>query len=156
MRLEGVQVRDEMPGLYGFRYDAWPGEEGVLEPGQSVTARAYYRLTAADVEARAVRNAATAEGRTVDGILAEDASAVVTPVGEVALTGADVGRLVGLALSLLLVGGVLVLGRRRSGEATAGGAAGRCSSSSPSPPAAGAGRRRPRCRPRPRRRRTSR
>ncbi|WBL19807.1 DUF7507 domain-containing protein [Citricoccus sp. NR2] len=59
--LTGVSITDPMVGLSELSY-SWPGEVGVLAPGESVTASATYVLTQADVDAGVVVNAATAEG----------------------------------------------------------------------------------------------
>src|SRR5690606_108916 len=75
--LTNVSVTDELPGLSAISY-AWPGAEGVLEIGQSVTATATYTVTAADVNAGNVHNSATAEG-TPPTTPAEPAPPLVPP-----------------------------------------------------------------------------
>lgn len=57
--LTGVTIDDQLEGLSELEY-AWPGEVGVLLPGESVTATATYALTQADIDAGGVHNAATA------------------------------------------------------------------------------------------------
>ncbi|MGY0652325.1 beta strand repeat-containing protein, partial [Luteimonas sp. A537] len=59
--LTGVSVTDPLPGLSAITY-AWPGADGVLDAGQSVTATATYTVTAADVNAGNVHNSAIAGG----------------------------------------------------------------------------------------------
>ena len=60
--LRDVSVTDALPGLSAVVYGAWPEAEGVLAPGQSVTATATYTLTQADRDAGVVENTATATG----------------------------------------------------------------------------------------------
>jgi len=62
VRLTGVSIVDEMEGLSEISYE-WPGEEGVLEPGEAVTATATYALTQDDIENEEVHNSATAVGQ---------------------------------------------------------------------------------------------
>src|SRR5690606_20013723 len=59
--LTNVSVTDELPGLSAISY-AWPGADGVLLAGESVTATATYTVTAADVDAGNVHNSAIAGG----------------------------------------------------------------------------------------------
>jgi uncharacterized repeat protein (TIGR01451 family) len=63
-----VAVRDELPGLSALTFDSYPsGTDGVLAPGQSVTAKATYVLTQKDIDAGLVENTASAVARTVAG-----------------------------------------------------------------------------------------
>jgi uncharacterized repeat protein (TIGR01451 family) len=114
----GVAVADEMPGLGEVVYGSWPGEPGVLAPGQSVTARATYTVTAADVAAGSVSNTATAIGTSADpavpGPTGDDDTAVApTHPRVLAFTGAEPGALGLLALLTLTTGLWLVVGGRR-------------------------------------------
>ncbi|WP_430591968.1 DUF7507 domain-containing protein [Humidisolicoccus flavus] len=77
--LTNVTLRDELPGLSPVEFAAWPGEAGVLEPGQSVTATASYELTQADVDAGAVVNVALAEGTPPSTIDSNDPEAPPVP-----------------------------------------------------------------------------
>ncbi|WP_191090010.1 DUF7507 domain-containing protein [Nesterenkonia ebinurensis] len=72
--LSEVTIEDELEGLSEivFADDAWPGEEGVLSPGESVTGTATYTLTQADVDAGQVENTATTEGTPPSGDPVED------------------------------------------------------------------------------------
>ncbi|TSD68031.1 vWA domain-containing protein [Aeromicrobium piscarium] len=60
--LTGVTLDDPLPGLSDIAFGTWPGESGVLEPTQSVTATATYELTQADVNNGRVENTVTATG----------------------------------------------------------------------------------------------
>ncbi|MGO1543843.1 MAG: DUF7507 domain-containing protein [Gulosibacter sp.] len=59
--LTDVEITDPMPGLGDLSY-TWPGENGVLAPGEQVTATAEYTLTQADIDAGEVANTATIIG----------------------------------------------------------------------------------------------
>ncbi|WP_227453656.1 DUF11 domain-containing protein [Paenarthrobacter sp. YJN-D] len=131
--LKGVVVNDSMPGLSALNY-AWPGDAGVLLPGQTVTATATYAITQADINAGNVANTATATGIPPAGppVSTPPATAEVTfpptvpPAapsasdqsgGSLASTGVV---LTVLPISLLVVGAGLFLflaGRRKRSEA---------------------------------------
>ncbi|MFM2475550.1 DUF7507 domain-containing protein, partial [Burkholderia cenocepacia] len=92
--LTEIALRDELDGLGPIEID-WAGStdpatgEGVLSPGESVTATATYVLTQADVDAGGVVNAAEVSGAIVgcdDAACAtvEDDDTVVTPLAPVA------------------------------------------------------------------------
>ncbi|MFC3240919.1 CshA/CshB family fibrillar adhesin-related protein, partial [Luteimonas padinae] len=80
--LTGVSVTDELAGLSAIVY-AWPGAEGVLLAGQSVTATATYTVTAADVNAGNVHNSATAGGTPPSTPSNPTPPPITTPPGEV-------------------------------------------------------------------------
>ncbi len=61
--LHDVAVTDEFEGLSAIEY-AWPGEEGVLKPGESVTATATSVLTQKQVDAGTISNTATVDGKS--------------------------------------------------------------------------------------------
>ncbi|MBO1738489.1 DUF11 domain-containing protein [Leifsonia sp. TF02-11] len=85
--LTGVTITDPLPGLSGLTF-SWPGTPGTLAPGQSVTAVATYTLTAADVNAGAVVNTATATGTDPGGdpVTGDDTTTVsITPAPGIAL-----------------------------------------------------------------------
>ena len=96
-----------MPSVY-----AWPGVEGELTPGETMTATATYTLTAADITAKKLTNNASLRGLT--GVLAEvSAEASVTldappePVASgLASTGVN-GLVLATIGSLLLGAGLL-------------------------------------------------
>ncbi|MCM3661127.1 VWA domain-containing protein [Georgenia satyanarayanai] len=123
--LSGVEIVDEKEGLYGFSYGEWPGEAGVLAPGQSVTATVRYDLTEADVEALEVRNTATAVGTPPAGpevgdedeavveIERSEVSAPTVPQAALPSTGAAGAPWLALA-ALLLLGGAALRTRVRS------------------------------------------
>ncbi|MGJ9412632.1 hypothetical protein ACHAAC_07960 [Aeromicrobium sp. CF4.19] len=79
--LTDVALDDPLPGLSDVVFGDWPGEAGVLEPGESVTATASYELKQADVNAGQVENAVTAEGTppTGDPVDNEDTDIVEIP-----------------------------------------------------------------------------
>ena len=60
--LTDVSVSDELDGISEISYGTWPGEAGVLAPGESVSATASYTLTDADLLTGSVDNHATATG----------------------------------------------------------------------------------------------
>ncbi|WP_052193535.1 DUF7507 domain-containing protein [Microbacterium sp. ZOR0019] len=64
--LTGVEVTDVLPGLSSLAYD-WPGADGVLKPGDTVTATATYGITLADIDAGHAANSATATGSPPSG-----------------------------------------------------------------------------------------
>ncbi|WP_420114841.1 DUF7507 domain-containing protein [Pseudactinotalea sp.] len=119
--LTGVVITDELAGLSAIAYN-WPGEAGVLAPGEIVTATATYALTSADVSRGEVANSASVSGQpgpVGDPVEADDSTVVeVPPVPSqppVADTGADISGITVLAIVLLLLTGaaMLVISRRR-------------------------------------------
>ncbi|WP_347109245.1 hypothetical protein AAHB33_01195 [Paenarthrobacter sp. S56] len=64
--LTDVVINDPLPGLSSLVY-AWPGVEGILLPGQTVTATATYAITQADIDAGHVANTATTTGNPPTG-----------------------------------------------------------------------------------------
>lgn len=78
--LTGVTISDELDGLSEIAYGAWPGDAGVLAPGESVTATASYVLTQSDVDSGRVENTATATGNPPTGDPVEDDDIVIVPV----------------------------------------------------------------------------
>jgi uncharacterized repeat protein (TIGR01451 family) len=88
--LTDVRIADPKPGLSAVAFGAWPGQPGVLEPGQRVTATATYVLTAADVAAGVVDNTARAIGSPPAGRAVEDEAparvVLPAPVPAIALT----------------------------------------------------------------------
>jgi fimbrial isopeptide formation D2 family protein/uncharacterized repeat protein (TIGR01451 family) len=59
--LSGVRVTDAMAGLSAIDY-TWPGQPGVLAPGEAATATADYAMTQADLDAGSIENTAVADG----------------------------------------------------------------------------------------------
>lgn len=91
-----VTIADPLPGLSEIAFGDWPGEAGVLAPGESVTATATYALTQADVDAGHVDNTATASGAPLTGDPvsdADDATVTVTPEPGIVLE--KIGELAG-------------------------------------------------------------
>lgn len=84
--LDAVTIADALPGL-SIPVVTWPGDPGVLAPGQEATATASYTVTQADVDAGEVLNTATATGRTPLGAqVSDDDSARVTIPAAPAIT----------------------------------------------------------------------
>ncbi|WP_431219469.1 DUF7507 domain-containing protein [Leifsonia xyli] len=77
--LTGVTITDPLPGLSALTY-TWPGTPGTLQPGQSVTATATYRLTQADIDAGHVANTATTAGTPPSGPAVTDDATADVPV----------------------------------------------------------------------------
>ncbi len=108
--LTGVEIHDPKDGVYDFAYGEWPGADGVLAPGESVTATALYILTEADVAAGEVHNTATATGTPPTGPeVSGDDEALVSleprsGTSGLAVTGVNAAGLL-LAAFLLLLGG---------------------------------------------------
>ncbi|TPW76895.1 DUF11 domain-containing protein [Schumannella sp. 10F1B-5-1] len=92
--LDGVVVNDPLIPADQISY-GWPGANGRLAPGESVTARGSYTVTQADVDAGAVANTATADGLTPDDTDAPEASssAVVQVPNGAAITLAQSVRI---------------------------------------------------------------
>lgn len=117
--LTGVEITDELKGLSEITYGSWPGEAGVLAPGEQVTATASYKLTSADRDRGYVDNHASVTGNPPSGdpVKADDDEKIT--VGALAVTGGQGIATVGfLAAGLLLAGGVLFLLRKRRAETT--------------------------------------
>ncbi|MFJ4028557.1 hypothetical protein ACIPWF_14370 [Paenarthrobacter sp. NPDC089989] len=66
VKLSGVVIDDPLAGLSPLAY-TWPGTPGELQPGQSVTAKASYAITQADIDAGHVVNWATSTGTPPTG-----------------------------------------------------------------------------------------
>ena len=70
--LTGLSIRDSLEGL-SDPVCSWPGQAGVLLPGQVMTARAVYRLTQADIdEERIIYNTAVMTAGAPDGETLEE------------------------------------------------------------------------------------
>src|SRR5690606_11900561 len=124
LTLPNVSVTDELPGLSALTY-AWPGVEGVLLVGESVTATATYVVTQADVNAGSVHNTATAEGMP-PGTPGEPATPIVSPPGEALVeieTGSDLSieKAVDNATPIIGENVVFTLTVRNAGPADATG-----------------------------------
>ncbi|GMA28797.1 hypothetical protein GCM10025874_20500 [Arenivirga flava] len=65
--LDGVVLTD--PNATGIAYGAWPSAQGVLAPGQEVTASAVHRITQADLDANVVANTARVDGAQPDDVV---------------------------------------------------------------------------------------
>ncbi|WP_143469834.1 MULTISPECIES: SdrD B-like domain-containing protein [unclassified Leucobacter] len=79
--LSDVQVKDQLAGLSGIQFGAWPdpAKPGTLLPGQEVRATADLTLTQAHIDAGALKNEATATGTAPDGGSVSDGDSVTLP-----------------------------------------------------------------------------
>lgn len=124
--LTDVTIADPLPGLSALTYN-WSAAtaEGVLAPGETVTATATYVITEADVERGSVVNAALATGQPpastdpddpetpeVPSVPVESDDTVKIPVGILSATGSEFGLWFMGAGSILVAAGVLLLARR--------------------------------------------
>ena len=80
--LSAVSIADELEGLSQVAYGAWPAAEGVLAPGQSVTATASYLVTQTDRDAGTVENTATTTGTPPSGPPVSDEDDFDQPLGD--------------------------------------------------------------------------
>ncbi|MFM2475410.1 DUF7507 domain-containing protein, partial [Burkholderia cenocepacia] len=78
--LTDVSLEDALDGLDGPTLVAWPGDEGVLLPGEFVDFTASYVITQDDLDAQGVRNTATATGSGPGDATATDVAAVEIPL----------------------------------------------------------------------------
>lgn len=79
----GITIADEFDGLSAIEFGAWPKDDGVLAPGEKVSAEAGYTLTQADIDAGEIINLASVSGAPVRGGALEveaEATAVLAPV----------------------------------------------------------------------------
>ncbi|MGP6170822.1 DUF7507 domain-containing protein [Microbacterium sp. A204] len=114
--LTGVSITDELKGLSEITYGEWPAAEGVLAPGESVTATASYAVTAGDRAAGSITNDANVTGTPPTGSEVTDEDSVTTPVGALAVTGAEAAQWLGvsaMALLVMTIGAVAMIRRRR-------------------------------------------
>lgn len=125
--LYDVEISDKLKGLSELKV-TWPGEPGVLAPGESAEARASLEVTES-MQGESVENRATVTGTTGTGDeVTDEATAVIevpaalpagpaTPAGPsnpLATTGgATLVGAAGVAALLLLGGGILMVRRRR-------------------------------------------
>lgn len=80
--LTNVYLEDQLEGISELEY-TWPGETGVLKPGETVTAKATYKLTQADIDKGSVVNVVLMHVTTPDGKTPEPKKSTVTTKIEV-------------------------------------------------------------------------
>lgn len=129
--LTSIRITDAMLGI-----DDALCARGPVAPGESVACTELvtsHRVTASEVAAGQVRNVATATGEGPGGQVVRDADAVTTPADPpagppglefrddpsplpdgLAFTGSNAFTMLGAALALLVLGFLLLLGRRRA------------------------------------------
>lgn len=78
--LTSVGVTDSLPQVSAVSYGTWPGAESTLAPNQSVSAKATYTLTQADIDAGAVSNTATGRGTPQRGSPASSTAPATLPL----------------------------------------------------------------------------
>lgn len=83
LTLKNVSISDPLPGLSQLTY-FWPGQVGVLAPGQSATATATYRAIQADVDAGQIVNTAVGAGETLGGEPVSDDDTFTVVIGRAA------------------------------------------------------------------------
>ncbi|QIG38942.1 DUF11 domain-containing protein [Microbacterium sp. 4R-513] len=115
----GVEIADPMPGLSQIAY-TWPGQPGVLAPGEAATATATYALTGADVARGTLDNTATVT--TDRGTEASDSvriSSTPSPTPPLPVTGGALAAwLPPLGAGLAALGLALLVVRRRRNRST--------------------------------------
>ncbi len=94
--LSGISLTDPLPGL-GEPVIDWPGDDGVLQPGQEAVATASYVVTQADVDAGAVSNAATATGSGARGGTVTSPAGIATVPTQGIQASVDVTKAAALA-----------------------------------------------------------
>ncbi|MCS3444218.1 DUF11 domain-containing protein, partial [Microbacterium phyllosphaerae] len=77
--VSGIVIADPLVGLSSIAAD-WPGADGTLDPGQSMTATATLEITQAHIDAGRVLNTATASGTAPEGPVSTTSSQSVVPV----------------------------------------------------------------------------
>lgn len=81
--LTAVAITDQLAGLPPLTY-VWPGEPGILLPGDEAVATSTYPITTADIERGSVTNNATATGQPPSGDpIASDPQTTTTPLEQV-------------------------------------------------------------------------
>jgi uncharacterized repeat protein (TIGR01451 family) len=111
--LTGVTVRDPLPNLGPITCGTF---DGSLDPGESVTCTASYRVSSGAATNGRITNVATASGAAPSGaVVSASGTAVisVTGGGIIPVTGSDIGLVLTAALLLVFVGLVLLGGTRR-------------------------------------------
>lgn len=80
--LAGVEIEDSLPGLSALEYVDWPGEPGVLAPGETVTASARYAVSQSDIDEGSVKNSAVVTAVPVRGEGAQATAEVTVPLAQ--------------------------------------------------------------------------
>nr|WP_254259427.1 SdrD B-like domain-containing protein [Leucobacter chinensis] len=73
LTLSEVTIVDELlSGAAGVTVDSWPGADGVLKPGETVTAKGSLTVTQQHIDEGGIENVATATGKTPKGVTVSD------------------------------------------------------------------------------------
>nr|WP_314844358.1 AraC family transcriptional regulator [uncultured Microbacterium sp.] len=94
--LNGVTLADGQPGLENLVI-TWPGEPGVLAPGEVATATATYALTQADVDAGGIASDAVTTGNGAGTVVTDEATGSVSVAAAPALSVEKTAELTGAA-----------------------------------------------------------
>ncbi|MBH0130282.1 DUF11 domain-containing protein [Salinibacterium sp. NK8237] len=120
--LTSVDLIDQLPGLTGVTFGAWPtATDGLLNPGDDVTATATYTLLQSDIDAGSLANSANAMGVPPTGsAVTQPASATLpltaTPDFTITKTGGlgtqlgEVGDVIDYSFSITNSGNVTLTG----------------------------------------------
>jgi uncharacterized repeat protein (TIGR01451 family) len=118
--LTGVVVRDPLPGIGPISCGTF---DGSLDPGESVTCTAPYRVSSTAATNGRITNVATVSATTVTGtVVSSTGTAILTVTGGgiIPRTGAEIGAAVSVAAVLLISGvALLVASRRRRSQRAA-------------------------------------
>jgi len=64
--IDAITISDDLDGLGTIEYN-WPGEPGILSPGDTLTASATYMITQRDIDTGSISNTATVSGTSAFG-----------------------------------------------------------------------------------------
>ncbi|MBH0008179.1 DUF11 domain-containing protein [Salinibacterium sp. SWN1162] len=120
--LTSVDLIDQLPGLTGVTFGAWPtATDGLLNPGDAVTATATYTLLQSDIDAGSLANSVNASGVPPTGsAVTQPASATlpltaapdftITKTGDLGTQLGEVGDVIDYSFSITNSGNVTLTG----------------------------------------------